>query len=69
MGGSRGGEWELLTPTGKSQVAIGFFRNIGTDLNREAIGPHRSNCFLREVCMVLWKKVDNLLNGPPDGLF
>ena len=38
MGKSRGGAWGLDTP-GKSQVAIGFLRNSGTDPSREAIGP------------------------------
>ena len=39
------------TPLGKSQVIIGFLRNTGTDPieNREAIGPHGSNCFSMEV--------------------
>ena len=34
MGGSRGGS----DPPGKSQLTIGFLRNSGTDLPREAIG-------------------------------
>ena len=36
--GSRGGRQEVRTPTGKSQVAIGFLR---------------SNCLAREVCTAL----------------
>ena len=50
MGGSREG-WTLRDPTppspsspGKSQVTIGFLRNSGKDLPREAIGPLGSNC-------------------------
>ena len=35
MGGSRGGP----DPLGKSQVAIGFLRNSGSDLPLEATGP------------------------------
>ena len=42
-------------PPAKSQVAIGFLRNIGTDLPREVIGPLRSNCFSREVSTALCK--------------
>ena len=38
------------TPPGKSQVAIGFLWNTGTDHPREAIGPLGSNCHSREVC-------------------
>ena len=38
---------------GKSQVAIGFLRNTGTDPHQEAIGHFRSNFFSREVCTAL----------------
>ena len=33
----------------KSQVAVCFLRNAGTDLPQEAIGPLGSNCFSMEV--------------------
>ena len=45
------GKIKVWTPPGKSEVAIGFLRHIGSILRREAIGPRGSNCFLREVCM------------------
>ena len=48
MGGFRGGGGEL-DPFEKSQVAIYFRTNTGSDLPREAIGPLGSNCFSREV--------------------
>ena len=43
--------WGTVSPytNGKSQVAIGFLRNAGTDPTREAIGPKGSNCYSREV--------------------
>ena len=37
-GGGRG----VWTPLGKSQVAIGFLRNMGTDLLQKVIGPQVS---------------------------
>ena len=49
MGGSRemtGGPDP--PPPLKSQVAIGLFRNSGTDTPREAIGPIGSTCSSRE---------------------
>ena len=39
----------VWTPPGKSQVAIGFLGTTGTDSPQEAIGPHGSNCFSKEV--------------------
>ena len=39
MGGSRGEGGSESGSPGKSQVAIGFLRNTGMDLTREAIGP------------------------------
>ena len=42
------GVWTPLSP-GKSQVAICFLRNSGTDPPWEAIGPLGSNCSSREV--------------------
>ena len=42
--------------SGKSQVAMGFLINYGTDPPREAIGPLGSNCFLREVRMAKMTK-------------
>ena len=42
-----------LTPLRKSQVAIGFPRQSGTDPPREAIGPKGSNCFSRGVSAAL----------------
>ena len=39
MGESRGGGDMGFGPPGKSQVAISFLRNTGTNRYREAIGP------------------------------
>ena len=44
-GGGGGGVDRGSGPPGKSQVAIGFLRNTGTDPPREAIRPKGSNCF------------------------
>ena len=58
MGGSR---WGLGSgpppppPFVKSQVAVGFLRNKGTDHPQEAIGPLGSNCFLKEVRTILYE--------------
>ena len=41
---------------GKSQVAIGFLRNSGTDPQKETIGPLGFNCFSKEVRTALCEK-------------
>ena len=47
MGGSKGvGAVGLDSPAGKSQVAIGFLEDTGTDPPREAIGPLRVQLLL-----------------------
>ena len=64
----RGGTGGQDSP-GKSQVAICFFRNTGTDPSRETIGPFWSNCFSREVrtalCEICWWLKIKLSGSPP----
>ena len=64
--GGRGGarDPDPPPPPWKSQVALGFLRNSGTDRPREAIRPLGSNCILREVpaalCEILWWLIKTL---------
>ena len=44
------GEEEHTSPFLENHVAIGFFRNTGTDTPQEANGPNGFKCCLREVC-------------------
>ena len=46
------GQGSNPAPMERSQVAIGLFRNNGTDIPREAIGQ-MTNCFSKEVSKAL----------------
>ena len=73
--GRTGGPDPPPSTHGKSQVAIGFLRNSGTNPHREPMGPLGSNCFSREVrtvlCNTLMTQTKTLSEPPhhPGGIF